>query len=256
MKKIIIDTNIWYNISNEEINNLTENYNLVIPIIVLNEIYTSPNLFLSKEKFESARKAIISIINNIDKIKFIELNPFEFMLNEIYTDIKPYSSVDFYLKEFQAISKLNFEDVKDNYVKRFDISRLTNFINETSFDYKKIINLNLSSKEKFKKFDTINNTKSLIIKYANDDLETINKLYPKISGLNTIKFELLIKTFDSLLREVSKSNMKIKNNDWVDIFILTYVNENDLFWTREKPKLKLIKDIKLEKYLFDNNPQL
>lgn len=252
-QRIIIDTNIWYNISNEEIIRLSENYEFVVPLMILNEIYTSPNLHLSKSKFYKAQTAINNILFNVANIKFIELNPFEYLLKDVYSNIEPYSNLEFYLKEFQAISKLNYEDLKGNYVKRFDISKLTNYINETSINYKKIININLSSKEKFKKLKTIKNTKSLIIKYVNDDLQTINEFYPKITELCEIKFELLIYTFDSLLREVSRTNKKIENNDWVDIFLLTFVNENDLYWTRENHKLELIKDLNLQKYLFNEN---
>ena len=70
----------------------------------------------------------------------------------------------------------------------------------------------------------------------------------QITELSPINFELLIVIFDSLLREVSKSGKKIENNDWVDVFLLTYVQENDLYWTNEKSKIRLIKDSKLENF--------
>ena len=73
---------------------------------------------------------------------------------------------------------LDYNDLKGNYVRRFDISKLTNYINQTAINYKKIINLNLSSKVKFKKIDTLELTKSLILMYANDNLKFVNKSYP------------------------------------------------------------------------------
>lgn len=232
---------------------LKNKYELVVPLMILNELYTSPNLNKTENHIKAVQKAINTILSNINIIKFIELNPFEFMLNEIYSDIKPYDNLNFYFEEFRAISNLDYNDLKGNYVRRFDISKLTNYINQTAINYKKIINLNLSSKVKFKKIDTLELTKSLILKYANDNLKFVNKSYPKITELSPINFELLIVIFDSLLREVSKSGKKIENNDWVDVFLLTYVQENDLYWTNEKSKIRLIKDSKLEKYLYSRS---
>ena len=65
-KRLIIDTNIWYNISNEDIYRLKNKYELVVPLMILNELYTSPNLNKTENHFKAVQKAINTILSNIN----------------------------------------------------------------------------------------------------------------------------------------------------------------------------------------------
>ena len=249
-KRIITDTNIWYGISTQEIINISKDYQLVIPIILLNEIYTSPNISSNEREFENLKKAVNTILQNLKHIEIIEFYPFQYLLKNLYPDIKKAQNSKFYIDEFKALVKLNYDDVKDKGAQRGDISGLTDYINKTSMGYKKIINKNLESKTKFKKLDTLKLTESLILKYANDILGTENENFPKINEL-TIENELLLKTFDELLRDVSTiTTKKIEDNDWVDIFNLIYIGNDDLYWTHEVSKKNLIIKSGLENYLY------
>jgi len=252
MSKIITDTNIWYNITSQEIEKISKNYNLVISTIILNELYTSPNLRKKASTFLKVKKAINNILENREKITFIELDPFEFLLKKILPEYQKESLIEFYLNEFRALIKLDFETVKNKYKTRYDISGLTDFINNQSAFYKKEINKNQSTKNSFKKSSTLHLTESLILKYANDNLQQLNPEFPIIEKLNSNQ-ELLLKTFDGLLRQVSKTSKKIEDNDWVDIFNLVYVENGDLFWTKEKSKECLIVSVSLETYLYEKN---
>ena len=250
-KKIITDTNIWYTISNEEIFNISKDYQLVVPVIVLNEIYTSPNISLSEETFENLKKAVNRILQNLNCLEFIEYYPFHYLLKNSYSEIKREQNSKFYIDEFNALVKLNYETVKNKSAIRGDISGLTEHINNTSLSYKKVINKNLESKTKFKKINTLELTESLILKYVNEILEIEDVNFPKINELTT-ENELLLKTFDKLLREVSTvTTKKIEDNDWFDIFNLIYVGKDDLYWTHEVSKKKLIIDLGLENYLYE-----
>jgi hypothetical protein len=253
MKNIITDTNIWYNIEPNEFQNIKENnYNLIVPIIVLNELYTSPNIHLSQKTFDKVKIAIENILRFENELEFIKYNPFEFLIKKIMPQYETSNNVEFYINEFRAFIQLKFTDIKNNHPKRTDISGLTDFINNQSITYKTLINKNNETKGKFKKFCTKDLTEQLILKYANDNLETVNNKLPKIDKLNTDN-ELLINVFDNLLREVSKTGKKIEDNDWVDIFNLAYVGKNDLYWTKEKSKQKLVIKSELQKYLYENN---
>lgn len=250
MKRVITDTNIWYQISQRDINNISKDYKLVIPIIVLNELYTSPNVYKSSETLASLKKAVKIILHNVDKFEFIKHDPFEYILKEIKPDLYPRLSVTYYLNEFENLLRLDFDILKKIHPERSDISGLTNNINFQSINYKKIVD---RDKQKFKKLDTRNFTESLILRYANDNLESLNSLYPKIVELDKNKYSLLINTFDGLLREVSKSGKKIRDNDWIDIFNLTYTSNNDLYWSKEKNIINLIKNAGLEHLLFKDS---
>lgn len=252
MKRIIADTNIWYEIERDEVLKLKENnFQLVVPIIVLNELYTSPKIQLSNKSFNYTKKAIKSILDNLDCIEFVDLNPFEYLIKDIFPGIVPKNNHNFYLSEFKAIIKLNHNDVKNIPPKRVDISSLTNFINTTSISYRKEINKHKVSKDNFAKLVTINKTKELIIKYTNDNLETVGN-YPKLEKLNP-ENELFATIFDNLLRTVSKTGTKLKNNDWVDIFLLSYVGQQDLYWTKEISKLNLFKFSNFENQIYKNS---
>lgn len=249
-KRIITDTNIWYSITKKEILEIIQNYEIVIPIIVLSELYTSPNIYISQVTHNELKKAVNTILENINSIHFIEFDPFEFLLKNISPNISPRLSSQWYLDEFKYLLQLDYNLVKEKHPKRAGISDLTQFVNEKSIGYKKIVD---KDKNRFKNLDTRKYTESYILKLANDNLETINNTFPKIQALDFSKNELLINTFDDLLREVSKSGKKIKDNDWIDIFNLTYVSQDDLYWTKEKSKIKHIENVKLEHYLYQKN---
>lgn len=263
MKRIITDTNIWYELNKNKIREIHDrNYQLVIPIILLNELGTSPNVYNSQKSFDKFKTAVNTISENIENIKFLELNPFEYLIRNRHPNISPKGDVVHHLNVLKSISELSYSNLKENFnlPQRTDISGLTNFINTTSKEYKKLINKNKESKSNFDETDTIEITESLLLKYINDNLEIMNATYPKI---NTIEedYELLLYSFDNLLREVSKTNKKIEDNDWVDLFNLTYVGKDDLYWTKEISKQKLImggelKKHDLRRYLYEINAKL
>lgn len=247
MKRVITDTNIWYSITQNEIDEISKNYLLTIPITVLSEIYTSPNLYKSEETFLKLKNAVKIILFNARFIDFIRYDPFEFLLKDIVKELKPRLSVAYYLNEFEALKNLEFKQLVNNHPERYDISDLTNFINEQSIFYKEKIDKN---KQAFKKLDTRDFTKNYILKLANDNLQNLNISYPNITELGE-NYILLVNSLNELLREISRSNQKLKDNDWIDIFNLTYVGKNDLYWTLEKSKKRLIERVNLSSYLFN-----
>lgn len=248
-QRVITDTNIWYGIGQKNII-FPDNSNIIlcVPLIVLSEIYSSPNAQKSQENFDMLISAVKSILNYKEKIEIIDIFPFEYILKYDNPNIKYYGNAEFYFKEFEAMIQLKYEDVKNVPPIRASISTLTQFINETSKSYKKIISAN---SDKFKKTDTIPLTESLLLKYINDCRIDENKAFPELKIINKKEFQLLLNTFDSFLREVSKTNKKITDNDWIDLFNLVYVGKYDLFWTKEKRLKKRITELELEKYLFE-----
>lgn len=250
MKRIITDTNVWYNIDSHKVQEISKNFKLVVPIIVINELYTSPNLWRSETTFQNLKKAANTIIANTSILEFVELDSFEYLLKDILPDIQPRLNLQSYLNELKALTTLRFDQVKDVRTDRGDISGLTNFINERSIGYKKIVD---SDKNRFKKMDTRGYTEKYILMLANDNLEKLDSSYPKMESLNKDKFELLVNTFDDIFREVSKSGKKMQDNDWVDIFNLTYAAKGDLYWTKEKSKLRHIENSGCEGYIFNES---
>lgn len=247
MKKIITDTNIWYSSTQEQIDEVCKTNRLVVPITVLSELYTSPNIYKSESTLNNLKIATKKILYNARFVDFIYYDPFEYLIKDILPELKPRLSVAYYLNEFEALKHLNYYELKEKHPERFNISSLTNHINTRSIFYKEKID---KDKKAFKKLNTRNFTIQFILKLANDNLQQINDTFPKIITLNE-EYNLLIETLNELLREVSRSTQKLKDNDWIDIFNLTYVGKNDLYWTLEKSKIRLITNIGLDKYLFN-----
>jgi hypothetical protein len=247
MKQIITDTNIWYSITQNQIDEISKSYRLTIPITVLSELYTSPNIFRSEDTLMNLKSAVNIILYNARFVDFIKHDPFEYILKDNLPELDPRLSVAWYLNEFEALKNLTIKDLAENHPERFDISGLTNYINQQSIVYKERVDKN---KQAFKKLDTTDFTINFILKLANDNLKTINPSFPEIKTLGE-DYELLITALNELLREISRSNQKLKDNDWIDMFNLTYVGKDDLYWTYENSKKRLIKTVGLESYLFN-----
>lgn len=115
-----------------------------------------------------------------------------------------------------------------------------------------IINKNNESKGRFKRLSTKDLTENLILLYVNENLNLVNNQLPKIEKLEECN-ELLLNTFDNLLREVSSTRRKITDNDIVDILNLAYVGKNDLYWTKDKRTQQLIINSKFENCLYEIN---
>lgn len=193
MKKIITDTNIWYSITQDQVDEISKTYRFVLPITVLSELYTSPNMHKSSESLLTLKKAVRMVLYNARFVDFIRFDPFEFLLNDVKTDLKPRLSVAWYLNEFESLMKLDYDKLKSTHPERFDISGLSNYVNEQSIEYKKRVDEN---KIRFKKLDTRKFTENYILKLANDDLQSLNSSFPIIPNLNYEKYELLINTLE------------------------------------------------------------
>jgi hypothetical protein len=247
MKKIITDTNIWYSITQEQIDELSKTYRITVPITVLSELYTSPNMYRSLDTLNKLKSAVQILLYNARFVDFIRYDPFEYLLKDLQPELTPRLSVAWYLNEFEMLKYLTFEKLSEQHPERFDISGLTKFINEQSVSYKERVDEN---KQRFKNLDTTGFTVKFILKLANDNLHQLNSKFPIIRELSD-EYELLIKSLNELLREISRSTQKLQDNDWIDMFNLTYVGKEDLYWTFEKSKKRLIDRVGLSHYLFN-----
>jgi hypothetical protein len=50
------------------------------------------------------------------------------------------------------------------------------------------------------------------------------------------------------------TTMKIKDNDWIDIFNILYVSPKDKYFTKDNTWLRIIKSAEMEKYLISDCP--
>lgn len=68
--------------------------------------------------------------------------------------------------------------------------------------------------------------------------------------VNWEKFELHEKVGARYMRNMYLTRMKADRNDENDLQNMIYVQPGDLYWTLEKRWLSIIREIKLDKYLY------
>ena len=246
--KVITDTNIWYSIGNKEINLEGLDCKLFIPISVLFELITSPNLWISEETFRVCQNAIIALLNNRHDLEFISRNPLECLISKVSSFSETDSEISTYWSNLEFISERKFSDMKN--IPFPDLRVLpkttTDYFNSQSRKYKK----------KIKEYGKNNFNKESTIRAI---LSLLNSLVKQYSNKNEILLEreleesdsyLFINVFNVTLRELSKSNLEIENNDWIDLFNLVYVEDDMRYWTKEKRWIKFITYIQVTNATF------
>lgn len=84
----------------------------------------------------------------------------------------------------------------------------------------------------------------LLVRKATDDKTDLSKL-------NFGKIDLMCSVLDWYFKTLETTKMKMQANDWFDFSIMAYVQPGDKLWTRDKRWLRMIKEAKCEKYLFE-----
>ena len=67
------------------------------------------------------------------------------------------------------------------------------------------------------------------------------------------EYELLILVIDEFFKELELGENKWKRNDLFDIFNLAYVRRGDKYWTNDKKWISIIKKVDCEHYLYNSN---
>jgi len=247
--EVICDTNIWYNIGNETIK--PREYlsaNLWGTFISIDELSKSEKL-INPDLREYVRKAIQEMIKN----KRVIYEPQFFRLlvesdKDYKYDIK---TNDGKLLEFtQLIANYHNIDEKENQAKfkEYVVDRKTRIQAGTDFftsiieDFKKTLK-DPNALKKAKDSVIIRNFIKLIVK-------SVTKLdLPEDFDWSTVT--LFEKTLEHYFYKLETTNMKIKNNDWLDLAFLVYVRPGQKFWTRDRRLKSLIKECGQGDYLFE-----
>ena len=86
----------------------------------------------------------------------------------------------------------------------------------------------------------------------NSNIEFNQLELPEITKYNFENIELFINVFDKHLRDIAISEEKLKDNDWNDLFLMSYVKPEYKFWTFEKKWIRKINELGLESRLVNN----
>lgn len=239
--KIILDTNIWYG--------LFENENLLRD---LNQSLVTTT-FLNYYELIKNR----GIVNNVERSKWIFNKMYEFQT--IFEP--PFVHI---AKQYQFYHYKNIIELED-YIQFLIRYKKGDFIDPERtnefFDYNNSMNSdfqNLSvlyNEEAQKIKGRIKDNKKHLMK----DSTVLIKEYvvyivylatgKDISNMDFDKVELLVKTLDLYFKRLEIGDLKSTTNDIIDFFMLSYVQPGDLYITKDKKWKKLIIDCGCESYL-------
>ena len=249
----ICDTNIWYDLHDYP-DSYKNSGDLVLTPLVTKEISNSPKLVNKFEMIQKACKNIFKYGNDI-----ILETPLEYLLkldNQVFIDSIPYQYLS---NEFEVISRISDggkikEDKK--IALRQHIEKIKENLTKGTSDVQDILNQvrkNIDDRRNRKKQNTIETTKELIRKVF---IETpTNNQYKLSDNFDWSKIELFLYTFDMYFKDLEvNTTMKIKDNDWIDIFNILYVSPKDKYFTKDNTWLRIIKSAEMEKYLISDCP--
>jgi hypothetical protein len=244
----ICDTNIWYDLQNCPDAQKDSGYLMLTPLVA-KEISNSPKLVNKFEMSQQACKNIFKYGNDI-----ILETPLEYLLkldNQIFVDTIAYQILS---NEFEVLSRISDGGkIKEEkkIVLQQHIEKIRENLTTGTSDVQDILNqvrITIDDRRNHRKQNTIETTKELIKKVF---IETPTNNQFKVSDhFNWSKIELFLYTFDMYIKELEvNTTMKIKDNDWIDIFNMLYVSPKDKYFTKDGTWLRIIKLAKMEKYL-------
>jgi hypothetical protein len=244
--EIICDTNVWYGLASGELDlNDVRNFDLVLTASALLEMAQSENLYTRPLLVREAARIALSECSRIE----LRL-PLEILANDIFDNFKPnYNYTNTLVEELRIFSRLPdkilhsrrnmrlFQEIREGKKALFD---LTDMINNEILEKVRINLQDRSKRTKHKQTDKNDGVLDLII------INLCNK-FPELKRRTLIESRLGLEAFVDCAGffyrklELSKT-MKFDANDWFDLFNVTYLNEDNMYFTFEERWKSIIRE--------------
>jgi len=254
--KVICDTSVWYFLSDNP-NVQLKGIDLIATHNNFIELVYSPKIHNNFKKYKKACEALIKFTN---PSKNIYENPILYTIHLIDPDfIDTIYNISYshqLYTEVLRISKLldNYnipQDLMEN-AKSIIYSRKDDNIFDSDNAYLSKMKSKFKIPKNERKLYASKNYERLFREFFLKNIE----LYPNGNSFNynyniwneIILFSKVHSLYYYKL-EVDKT-MKIDKNDLIDLYNLLYTNQQSLYWTTDDRWLNLIKEAKMEKYLF------
>ena len=244
MGKIVTDTNVWYTLDDAALFEKVKSLRLAPNHVNIYELSTSFNLMKYPEEtrraiqrmFHYTQHAILEpALIHLAKLK----GPYEYDYNEINTFLQ--------FTELYAKGHNIKEEEKEGF-KKWLSSTETNLVKAADMMNAEAdrIRPNISDKKAHRKKDT----EQLTLHFINYLVETVTGGRANLREFDFRQAELLVRVLDCYFKKLETTGMKMDANDWFDFTILAYVQPGDKFWTSDGRWIQLIKEAKMESYLF------
>jgi len=246
---IICDTNIWYYIGDKSIIPQKENGNSLIAIFPsIEELFRSDKIFNNTNYVANAIRAIMT--NSRQTIRSLPPEAYLKKLDDptyVFIDYKGDLNVILEITQRIANGQPIEGELKDTMLKLIEyrkqvLQKGATFFNNEADRIKK----EYTNKNKPKTTERIHVHREFIESIVETRLQ--NEKLSK--NFDWTQIELYDYAAKLLFHKIEISTMKIQPNDWYDIINLIYVAPGEKYWTREKRWINLIKEAKMEKYLY------
>lgn len=240
--KIILDTNIWYG--------LFENENLLKD---LNQSLITTT-FLNYYELIKNR----GIVKNVERSRWIfnKMNEFQTIFEPPFVHIAKQHQFYHYknIVELEDYIQFLIRYKKGDFIAPERTDEFLDYIDSMNADFE---TLSMSYNEEALKIkERIKENKKHLMKdstvFIKEYLAYIVNLATgkDIINMDFSKIELLVKTLDLYFKRLEIGDLKSTTNDIIDFFMLSYVQPGDLYITKDKKWKKLIIDCGCENYLF------
>ncbi|MCC5931058.1 MAG: hypothetical protein JJU28_17560 [Cyclobacteriaceae bacterium] len=247
--EIICDTNIWYGIADGTIpeNRLNPKYKYVATFNCIDELSKTHNLLQCPDLVRKAIQKMFTYSKHHAIFEPPAIYLKEIGLHDYFYDVFSNHSQIIQFTELIAqghsIDKAKEQEYKALLEKRREkLKEIASFFNDRA----KIIKPNIKDKVKHRKEDTTAINRDFINKIVahQTNSEGLSE------NFDWRELELFEKTLKVFFNRIETGAHIFRENDVYDLFLLVYVNPRRKIWTNEKFWLDLIKEAKMDKYLY------
>lgn len=245
--RIIVDTNIWYQLGKDEAlfnkvkGKLTPVYNNLWEMANTGALYDRPDMVRN-----GIRKAMLC------SKRMILTEPLKYLAKRANKKfpVKMRVYTEQLLIFTQKIANGYGLDEKQKEEFHHYIQQSKEKLKQIADDFNKI-SLECKSKIKNYKKHREANTYFLTIRYLDFMVQQATGKQFNLKKLPLKEYELLILVLDKFFKDLETGERKWQRNDLFDIFNLAYVRRGDKYWTNEKKWIDIIKAVDCEHYLYE-----
>lgn len=244
--RVIVDTNIWYALAdNEELFNKVKNelypvYNNLWELSNTGRIHSNPE----------------KVMNTIRKVmlcskRMIIHEPLKYLIGKSNKKYKPFMTryTQDMLNFTQKIANGYFiaENQKENFQKH--IKEVKEGLDQVKTNFN---NTAIECKNKIKNYEKHRKKETwfLIVRFINYMAQQATENKFNLKKLPLGDYELLILVMDNYFKKLETGETVWQRNDLYDLFNLAYIRRGDKYWTNEKKWIEIIKDVGCEHYLY------
>lgn len=248
--RIIVDTNIWYDLGDNEALFLDLKETLVPTYVPLWELCNTGVLKSDPQRVQNACRRMLEAQKNM-----IYEQPLRYLIKSCNKrKFKPNTIREIY-RLLEASSRIArgaiiVKDKEDEFYQYIlATKRGLKDIKVSMDELASVCKSKIKNNQKHKKRYSLH----IIIDYLNYLAKQATNNRYNLRRLPLRNYELLICVMDLFYKKLETGETVWDRNDLNDLFILSYVRKGDKYWTKDQKWIDLIKEAGCEEYLFNSD---